>query len=339
MSSRKFSVWNNSPSSSERSKHPDDASNRVYTGFLTPAHLPDAVHIQGSDGIFAMGSCFAREIEGGLRKFGFNILSMDMDLLARGNFSDEKGVRTGFFHRFNLPAMELELRRAFDDMTFDEGKDLIVRLPDGRHADLNYWPILDRLDLAGTMARRLVGRTMIKTVVKARAVILTLGLTEAWYHEPSGMYCNGVSADVLARYRNQFSFRRIGFEENVQSLRRMLDFIRQVHVTGDYSVFVTVSPVPLQATFSDRDIVVANTGSKAILRAVAEEVCTADQKAVYFPSYEIAMLSDPSLVWRPDRLHIQKECVRHIVDVFTRRYTDRATLRRPSAAAQSAAAT
>ena len=323
MAARVFSTWNNSPSSADRSRFPEDASNRIFEGYFTPRNLSDARPIEGSDGIFAMGSCFAREIEGVLRKLRFNILSMDMDLLGQGGFTDEKGVRTGFFHRFNVPAMELELRRAFDDTRFSEDEDLLVPLADGRYADLNYWPILDRLDLDGTVARRRVGCTMVRSITKAKAVILTLGLTEAWYHEPSGLYCSGVAGDVLGRYRKDFTFRRIGFHENYESLQRIYDFIARKHETGDYTLFVTVSPVPLQATFTDQDVVVANNGLKATLRAVADEFCQANAKAVYFPSYEMGVFSEQSLVWRPDRLHILKDCVRHITHVFVRRYTDR----------------
>lgn len=321
---RPFSDWNRSPSSAERSKFPEDAANRIFSGFFTPQNLPDARRVVGNDGVFAMGSCFAREIEAVLRKLGFNVLSMDMDLLAREDFSDAKGIRTGFFHRFNVPAMELELRRAFDDVPFDESRDLLIRLADGRYADLNYWPILDRLDLEGTLARRRVGRVMTQAFTRARAIILTLGLTEAWFHTPSGMVCDGISGDLLARHRDEFTFRRIGFGENLESLRRIAALIEERHGDGDYALFVTVSPVPLLSSFSGQDVVVANTGSKATLRAVAEEFCASTPKAVYFPSYEIGMYSQEELVWRPDRIHVLKDCVKHITSVFVRHYTDRA---------------
>jgi hypothetical protein len=49
---------------------------------------------------------------------------------------------------------------------------------------------------------------------------------------------------------------------------------------------------------------------------------------VYFPSYEIAMNSNPELVWRPDRVHVRPECVRHIVNVFTERYLARRRMER-----------
>jgi hypothetical protein len=320
---RGFKNWNSSPSSAERSKFPEDASNRILNGYFTPELLPDARRVVGSDGIFAMGSCFAREIEAALRQSGFNILSMDLDLLEQGPFSDDKGIRTGFFHRFNVPAMELEFRRAFDDVPFDESRDLLIEAANGRFADLNYFPVLERLDRNGMLTRRRIGREMVGKFTRARAIILTLGMTEAWFHEPSGMYCDGVAGDLLARHRKQFTYRNIGFRENYESLQRIYDFIARLHVDGDYSLFVTVSPVPLQTTFSETDVVVANSASKTTLRAVAAEFCNANEKAVYFPSYEMAMFSAPHLVWRPDRVHILHECVKHITSVFEHRYTDR----------------
>jgi hypothetical protein len=148
-------------------------------------------------------------------------------------------------------------------------------------------------------------------------------MTEAWFHLPSKMYCDGVAGDLLARHRDEFAFRNIDYSENLDSLQRIYNFIERSHLDGDYTLFVTVSPIPLQTTFSEDDIVVANATSKATLRAAAAEFCRANSKAVYFPSYEIAMYSDPALVWRPDGLHIDKACIRHITGVFSSQYTDR----------------
>lgn len=48
----------------------------------------------------------------------------------------------------------------------------------------------------------------------------------------------------------------------------------------------TVSPIPLNFTFTDNDIVVANKYSKSMLRASVEQFI--DNKNIfYFPSFEI----------------------------------------------------
>jgi hypothetical protein len=82
-------------------------------------------------------------------------------------------------------------------------------------------------------------------------------------------------------------------------------------------IVVTVSPVPLTATFTGRDVVVANTYSKSVLRACAERwVRNHPQEITYFPSFEMATLSHPDAVWMGDRVHVRPDFVRHITTHF-----------------------
>ncbi|CAP56349.1 GSCFA domain-containing protein [Gluconacetobacter diazotrophicus] len=50
---------------------------------------------------------------------------------------------------------------------------------------------------------------------------------------------------------------------------------------------LTVSPVPLIATYCNRHVLVSNTYSKACLRVAAEELSMSIPDVAYFPSYEI----------------------------------------------------
>ncbi|KJV07692.1 hypothetical protein VZ94_02845 [Methylocucumis oryzae] len=76
----------------------------------------------------------------------------------------------------------------------------------------------------------------------------------------------------------------------------------------------------MQSTFTGLDIIIANTASKAVLRAAAAEFVEKYDDVDYFPSFEIVNNSAHSLAWRPDRLHVNPEMVRHIVDTFYRTY-------------------
>lgn len=321
-----YNVWNRSPSSAERSADPKHAANRIWEGYFVPQMLQAAFRLDPGVEVFTMGSCFAREIEWALRKHGFRISSMPADELNGSWFLDEAGKPSvGFFHRYNVPSMELEFRRAVGDIAFDEAVDLVIESGGGTYYDLNYGPTLPRGGLDVLLARRQSARRMVANFVRARLIIVTLGLTEAWFHRPSGMYCNSVVGESLVRRKDEFEFHFIGFEQNLAALTRLYECVERHHVTGDFNFVVTVSPVPLNQTFTDCDIVLANAQAKATLRAVAGEFCAGRRRAVYFPSYEIAMYSDPSLVWRPDRIHIQPECVKHIVGTFTRHYTTAAS--------------
>ena len=51
---------------------------------------------------------------------------------------------------------------------------------------------------------------------------------------------------------------------------------------------LTVSPVPIAATFEDRHVLTASTLTKAALRVAADAVERQFAHVVYFPAYEIA---------------------------------------------------
>lgn len=321
MSRNMYAVWNKSPSSAERSQDPAHAANRILAGYFAPQLIKGDLALKKGQGIFTMGSCFAREIEHALRKRGFPIDSMDIPYLESGDFKGEDGkVSVGFFHRYNVPSMEQELRQAVGDMEFAEDRHLLVATGGGKVHDLNYGLTLPRLSLEGAVERRRMVRDMVARFRHSSVIVITLGLSEAWYHKPSELYCNAVAGDVLARQRKDFEFREVSYEQNLASLRAIVACLRRHHATGRYRLIVTVSPVPLQSTFGEDDIVLANFRAKATLRATADAICREAEEAIYFPSYEIAMFSDPALVWRPDMVHIQPQCVAHITETFINRF-------------------
>lgn len=90
----------------------------------------------------------------------------------------------------------------------------------------------------------------------------------------------------------------------------------------DLQIVVTVSPIPLMATFTDSDIVIANTYSKSTLRTVAQEWSDAHSNIHYFPSYEIVMNSNRSVAWADDLRHASGNIVQFIMDFFIKSYVN-----------------
>jgi hypothetical protein len=115
----------------------------------------------------------------------------------------------------------------------------------------------------------------------------------------------------------------LSFAETLSHLNAMHSLIRE-HCKPGALFVVTVSPIPLTFTYTDRDVIEANAESKATLRAAAGEFCRDHGDVVYFPSYEMATLADPATVWRGDKRHVEKPFVRHIVDQFVRHFLERA---------------
>jgi hypothetical protein len=83
---------------------------------------------------------------------------------------------------------------------------------------------------------------------------------------------------------------------------------------------LTVSPVPFTSTFSDQDVVVANSYSKATLRAVAQDFAQRYDAVDYVPVYESVVNSSNDVAWKGDRIHVTDIAVRANVLHFLANY-------------------
>lgn len=57
--------------------------------------------------------------------------------------------------------------------------------------------------------------------------------------------------------------------------------------SSTFRVLLTVSPVPLTATYTEDHVLLATTYSKSVLRAVVGAFCDKNENIAYFPSYEM----------------------------------------------------
>lgn len=323
-----FGGWNRSAASSVRSENQTDAANRIYDSYAE-IHPPlPGFQLKRGSPIFAMGSCFAREIEAVLMAAGGVVVSMDRQKISTPCFFDggERGFRMGFFNRFTPRSMLQEFQRCFDELPQWSDDSLLFERSKDTFVDMNYWTISGMpLTLEASMQRRAVARDLVRRASEAEVIILTLGLTEGWIHKKTGLYANRIDPKVVFRNREEFEFQLIDYAETIECLAGIQSLLKRHHKTGKFSMVVTVSPVPLQATFTGRDIVVANMDSKATLRAAAAAFCR-DYAAEYFPSYEMVAYTNHNLAWKPDRVHVQPDMVRHIVETFTRTYYENGAL-------------
>ncbi len=121
----------------------------------------------------------------------------------------------------------------------------------------------------------------------ADVFIVTLGLTETWVSRADGAafpLCPG--AGVGRFDAEAYAFRNVDVDENVAALERFRDILRSVN--PDARLILTVSPVPLAATYEDRHIIQAVVYSKSVLRVAAETMRRRYDDVEYFAAYEIA---------------------------------------------------
>ena len=155
--------------------------------------------------------------------------------------------------------------------------------------------------------------------------VFTLGLTEGWVLRSNGAVlpiAPGVSGGVWDP--DLYEFVNFSVAEVVADLAAALDTLRSINPVA--KVILTVSPVPLIATFRDQHVLVSNTYSKSVLRVAAEQVAERFDNVMYFPSFEI--ITNPStgsMYFEEDLRSVSQAGVQHVMRVFFKHLTDRAT--------------
>jgi len=125
-----------------------------------------------------------------------------------------------------------------------------------------------------------------RAIRRSQCFVFTLGLTESWVNASRGYeypMCPGTVAGEFDAADHHFVNQ--SHDTVRDNLLAAIALMRRV--APDLKFLLTVSPVPLTATRSDRHVVVATMYSKSVLRAVAGAVADADAGIDYFPSYEI----------------------------------------------------
>jgi hypothetical protein len=245
--------------------------------------------IAQADRISTAGSCFAQHISRYLRGAGIPTLQAEVahPLLF------ELGAETASYELFSArygniytarQCLEL-FRQAFGQMPVihdyaeDKGRyyDLLRpnAVPDG-------FSTLDeaRHDRAYHLA---CVRHMFAT---SNVFVLTLGLTECWQHADSGHTYPVCPGTARGQYQPQLHrFHNLSHAEVTADLEQLIAGLREVNPA--LRLILTVSPVPLVATYTSGNVLVASSYSKSVLRAAAGEVEARHAHVAYFPSYEI----------------------------------------------------
>lgn len=276
--------------------------------------------INPSDRIFCMGSCFAREIEAALERFGYEVLSVARDLPASPRRRRSDGAMT---RKFNVASIRNELAWALDPTSLWQPAAHLLPVGDDLVHDYQLCGAgyADRPEAA--IAFRQACNRLFARVRQADVVVLTLGLSEVWFDRLSGLHLNAAVPEwVAARYPGRFELHVFDHAETLAQLEACHRLLSQ-GLAPHVRLLITVSPVPLARTFRQRDVLCANAYSKAVLRSAVEEFVAGRPAVDYFPSYEICTLSDPALVWEEDRRHVQRPLVGHLMGQVLAAYTGR----------------
>jgi len=277
---------------------------RARDWLLFPVVTP-SFHLAEGDTVFTIGSCFARNIEEALAENGINVPTMEFST-PRSEIT-ETGRANKALNQYNAGTMLQCLREITEGVS--EGGLLIRK--DGLALDA----LLDTGGFPVTIERAGERREEIRALYadalpKAKATIVTLGLTEAWFDRDAGLYLNvAPNPQMVKNQPDRFEFVRLQYPEVKAMVTEIVD---RIVAAGCPNVLLSISPVPLGRTFSSEDCIVANGTSKATLRTVAGELAASRDNVDYFPSYEI-VLSGGLRSFQKDRRHVRPDVVNEIV--------------------------
>ena len=161
--------------------------------------------------------------------------------------------------------------------------------------------------------------------------ILTLGVAPAFFDRATGDFVlprpTALNSRVLAE---KYLYRTTSVKENVDNVLHVIKFIRDT--APRIKIIVTVSPVPLLASFEYKSAVQADCLSKSTMRLVAHEVVNNSNIAdiLYWPSFEIFrwagsqssnyFAADDGAAW-----HVSEEKVAGTIKAFVEMFSTRRT--------------
>ncbi|WP_157970905.1 GSCFA domain-containing protein [Pseudogemmobacter bohemicus] len=280
--------------------------------------------IRAGDLVATAGSCFAQHIARTLVASGFNYYVAET---APGNMAkDEAEARQfGLFSaRFGNLYTTRQLVQLFDrafghftpeDKAWEAGPGRLVDPfrptvePDGFES------------LATLEADRNAHFASVRDMfTRLDTFIFTLGLTEGWRAKSDGAVfplAPGVSGGQMAPER--YEFVNFTVEEVKEDLEEIWKRIRSINPVA--KMILTISPVPLIATYEPRHVLVSTVASKSILRAAVEDITRRESDVAYFPSFEIITGQHAGNTYFEDDLRsVRPEGVAHVMSLFLKHY-------------------
>lgn len=256
--------------------------------------------------VFTIGSCFARHLEEKLD--GFDLPTRRFSVPP----NEWPNRPNGLLNEYNPGTMRQRITYALEGRTF--GDRSIV----GENEALDLLIVaLAGVPRERALARRAEIDAVYREMRSSDAVIITLGMVEAWFDNETNLYLNRMPPrDFFEASGSRYEFRVLDVEEALALLESGLAALVDA---GHGKILLTVSPVPFGATFSGQSCTLANTFSKSALRVCADRLIRRFPQVDYFPSYEIVMSGGLSNFW-DDNQHVLDPVVDEVVAHMTSAY-------------------
>jgi hypothetical protein len=276
--------------------------------------------IAPADAVATAGSCFAQYIATSLSEQGFNYLITEPAPLSADAADENYGVYPARFGNVYTTRQLLQLfDRAYGRFA---PEDQVWQRADGGFLD-PFRPHIQGSGFATPEALhndRAAHLAAVRRMFEScRVFIFTLGLTECWLAASDGAAVPVAPGAAGAVAAAEYSFHNLTVAEIDADLMAFIDRLREVNPCA--RLILTVSPVPLIATYEDRHVLVSTIYSKSALRVVAEMAVQQRNDVAYFPAYEIVTGHHNRYRFFADDLRtVTAEGVAHVMAIFARHY-------------------
>jgi len=273
--------------------------------------------------IASAGSCFAQHIGRALRENGYEYIDVEPapSFLHKESHHDYGyGIYSGRFGNVYTSRQLLQLLQ--QSLGLFKPVDSIWKKDDGYVDALRPTIEPDPLDNPAEVTHsRKYHLDAVKQMFKlSKVFIFTMGLTETWVSNQDGTaypVAPGVSGGK--HDSTQYTFKNFSYSDVLSDMEEFIHLVRGINPS--LKIILTVSPVPLMATATTDNVIVASSYSKSVLRAVAGFLKDQYEFVDYFPSFEIV----GSHVMRgqffnPDGRSVSSFGVSHVMQQFFREH-------------------
>lgn len=304
-------AWCNYETKGRCKDDPSTARDRFKTGGPFIVQNKPRFSVPSGAKVYTIGSCFARNVEMALSEHGFDLPTLS-EPFDQGIYMAPTPHPHTVLNKYHPPSMAFEIMRGLGgpagevvelgpDKWFDPTMSFIRPMPKAM------------LDEARASIQRIT-----EQLTSADVLVTTFGLTEYWTDEASGTPFNNNITAVAPYMKDRLRFRNARVTEIYDTMKAALLALHEA--APALKVVMTVSPVPMNQTFTAQDVVSANTYSKSALRSAAQMLFEDLPFVDYFPSYEMVTNSPRDITWSDDQIHVRDKVIHPVIAEFVSRY-------------------
>ena len=267
---------------------------------LEPICMPrfdPSFQFKEKDKIFTIGSCFASNIRNGLIGEGLDVYPLDINQQVEPRYR----VNNLAF-RYSPHTILQTFQWALEPNTLPSRNDCFIETKNGHFFD----PTIDHKTDGPLCEIENIARLVTendRAISESEIIVITLGIAECVYDLANDLYLETWPGKYINKEQHaQYEVHVLSAEDIFQSLESVHSLLSR-YLPDNFRILLTVSPVPLQVTLRDCDVITANSYSKSSLRAASEQFALIHGNVDYLPVYEGVILSDRVNSWDVDLRH------------------------------------